>query len=113
MYDYSLRGKCKELSEEAVKNDHSLRLVRGYYYCWEWGKQPHWWTERPDGSVYDPTSSQFPSLGLGTYEELGEFVQCSECGKEIREEDGIIGGNGHYIFCSGRCYGRCVGVYVD
>lgn len=32
--DYAkYRGKCKEMSEEAVAQDPSLRLVRGYYHC--------------------------------------------------------------------------------
>ena len=35
------RSKCKQLSEEAVKESPELRLVRGYYYCSNWGKQPH------------------------------------------------------------------------
>ncbi len=110
-YDYSLRGKCKKMSEEAVAADPSLRLVRGYYYCWEWGKQAHWWTVKEDGTIHDPTAAQFPSLGEGVYEEFDGWCECSECGLRIHEDDGIIGGNGNYIFCSGNCYGRFVGVY--
>lgn len=103
------RGKCHEMSKEAVRTDPSLRLVRGYYYCPHWGKQPHWWTVRQDGSIYDPTKLQFPSKGEGRYEEFDGYFNCSECNKRIKEEDGIVQGN--YIFCSNRCYGRFVGVY--
>lgn len=113
MWDYALRGKCRELSEKACEEDPTLRLVRGFYYCWEWGKQPHWWTVRPDGTIYDVTAAQFPSLGQGVYEEFDGTCQCSECGSQVREEDGIVGGNGHYVFCSGKCYGRFVGVSVE
>lgn len=107
MFDYSLRGKCRELSEAAAEQDPSLRVVRGYYHCWEWGKQAHWWCVREDGSIVDPTKNQFPSLGNAEYEEFDGWFECSECGKSIREEDGNVVGN--YIFCSGRCYGRFVG----
>ena len=64
------RGKCKEFSQEAVLRDPTLRLVRGFYHCPFWGEQPHWWTVRLDGSIYDPTKDQFPSKGLGNYEEF-------------------------------------------
>lgn len=102
------RGKCREMSEAAVRSDPSLTLVRGYYYCPAWGKQAHWWTRRPDGSIYDPTRLQFPSKGNGEYVEFDGWFECSECGKRIREEeDGTVAGN--YIFCSNACYGHFVG----
>jgi hypothetical protein len=106
------RGKCKEFCEEAIRNDPTLRLVRGYYYCVPWGTdEAHWWTVRQDGTIYDPTKDQFPDKGAGFYEEFDGFVTCSECGKRIKEEDAEIDGNGHYAFCSGLCHGRFVGVY--
>jgi hypothetical protein len=62
------RGKCRELSEAACAEDATLKLVRGHYYCPVWRSvEPHWWTERPDGSIYDPTAKQFPSGGSGVY----------------------------------------------
>lgn len=33
------RGKCKEISEALVVVDQTLRLARGYYYDYQWGKQ--------------------------------------------------------------------------
>lgn len=109
MFDYSLRGTCRQASEEAAKKDPSLKVVRGYYHCWEWGRQPHWWCVRSDGVIFDPTKNQFPSLGEGEYEEFDGTCTCSECGTEFQEEDGIVLGNGHYIVCSNSCYGRLVG----
>jgi len=108
MFNYSLRGTCRQASEEAAKKDASLRVVRGYYHCWEWGRQPHWWCVRENGEIVDPTKNQFPSLGNAEYEEFDEWFKCSECGKSIREEDGIIHGN--YIFCCDRCCCRFVGL---
>lgn len=104
------RGKCKEMSEQLVKEDPLLRLVRGHYFCPVWGKQPHWWCELPDGTVIDPTVNQFPTKGDGAYYvEFNGICNCSECGKEIKEEDAQFESN--YVFCSGQCYGRFVGVF--
>lgn len=106
------RGRCKELSEEACMNDPSLTLVRGHYLCPIWRKEePHWWTVRQDGTIYDPTREQFPSKGAGIYTPFSGMVSCSECGKEIPEEEAYIDGNGNYAFCSYACNGRFVGVF--
>lgn len=111
MTDYEkYRGKCKELSEEAIKQDPTLRLVRGYYYCPIWGQQDHWWCERADGSIYDPTKNQFPSKGIGHYEEFNGLVYCEQCGKEMKEEEAQFAGR--YPVCSLRCYAHLVGVSI-
>lgn len=103
------RGKCKELSEAAAAADPSLTLVRGHYWCPIWNSnEPHWWTVRADGSIYDPTADQFPSKGHGTYTPFNGIVPCSECGKEMTENEATFVSN--YAFCSDRCYGRFVGV---
>lgn len=94
------RGKCKQLCEEAFKKDPTLKIVRGYYHDAFWGKQDHWWTVKSDGTIYDPSKLQFPDKN-GDYEEFNGTFNCSQCGKEIIEEDGHIYGN--YIFCSGEC----------
>lgn len=106
-----LRGKCRELAEQAVAADPSLTLVRGHYHCPTWGKQAHWWAARTNGTIYDPTADQFPSRGIGHYEPYDGIVECSQCGKEIPEESASFDGNGHYAFCSDLCHGRFVGVF--
>lgn len=110
--DYAkYRGKCKEMSEAAVAADPTLTLVRGFYYCPYWGKQQHWWTERIDGTVFDPTKDQFPSKGLGEYvptPEEGLELPCEECGKQIKEKDFIV--MGRYVVCSNNCAMRLVGL---
>jgi hypothetical protein len=69
------RGKCKEMAEQAVRDDPSLRIARGWYVDPFWGKEQHWWTVRQDGSIYDPSKLQFPSKGNGEYEEFDGFFQ--------------------------------------
>ncbi len=104
------RGRCKELSEAACKNDPTLTLVRGHYYCPIWNTaEPHWWTVRQDGSIHDPTKWQFPSRGLGFYEPFDGTVDCGNCGKTVKEEEASI--DGRYAFCSHQCHGRFVGIY--
>lgn len=108
--DYrQFRGRCRELCDEARKADPSLRLVRGHYYCPIWNtEEPHWWCERQDGSIFDPTARQFPSNGMGAYVEFDGMVDCAECGKTLREEEARI--EGRYAFCSTHCFARFVGV---
>ena len=101
------RGKCKELAEQACAEDPSLTLVRGWYHCWLWGKQPHWWAEDPEGKVVDPSAKQFPSKGAGTYEKYRGLVECEHCGKEVEEEH--VHFEGHHVYCSCACHGRDVG----
>lgn len=109
--DYArFRGKCRQASEALVEADPTLRLVRGWYTCPIWqSREMHWWTVRQDGTIVDPTKDQFPSKGLGEYEEFEGFFECSECGKRVREADAEFASN--YVFCSYACHGRFVGVF--
>ncbi len=103
------RGKCKEMAEEAACLDPTLRLVRGYYFCPIWNvEEPHWWCEREDGTIFDPTAKQFPSKGAGIYTEFDGTVTCAECGKEMREVEARFDSN--YAFCSVTCNMRFVGL---
>jgi hypothetical protein len=103
------RGKCKQMSEEACKTDPSLTLVRGHYLCPIWGvEEPHWWCERQDGSILDPTKDQFPSKGMGVYTPFSGRISCAECGESVLEADAYI--YGRYAYCSGQCCGRHIGV---
>lgn len=105
----SYRGKCKEMSEALLVADPTLRLVRGHYYCPIWNtEEPHWWCEKPDGTVVDPSAKQFPSKGLGVYTEFDGFVSCAECGKELSEDEAMFESN--YAFCSSGCLMRFVGL---
>jgi len=105
------RGKCKAMSEAAVAADPTLRLVRGHVLVPGWGtEEAHWWCERPDGTIYDPSVLQFPfAPPAGAYTEFDGTVECAECGKtgpeaEFRHES-------RYSFCSTLCHGRFVGIF--
>ena len=109
--DYAkFRGKCKELAEDAIRNDPTLRLVRGHYYCPIWGKQAHWWAARPNGEIVDPTARQFPSGGIGEYVEWDNTYECEQCGRAIVDIN-TASVDGHHIFCSGTCHAHCVGIF--
>jgi hypothetical protein len=102
------RGKCKEYAEKEVKADPSLRLVRGHYICPLWGVQAHWWCERPDGSVVDPTVKQFPTAGAGAeYIEFDGLVDCEYCSKRVLQED--VYRVDQHVYCSYECYEHDVG----
>ena len=104
------RGKCKELSESLVARDQTLRIVRGHYFCPIWNRdEPHWWCERDDGTIVDPTRLQFPSAGCGIYKEFDGTVECAECGKTMLESE-VSRTEGNYCFCSTRCAMRFVGL---
>ena len=107
--DYSLfRGKCKEMAEEACRKDSNLRLVRGYYWCPMWGKNEHWWAQRPDGTVVDPSVRQFPTKGAGAdYEEFDGRIECEYCHEKVPEEDAYRVEK--HAYCSYECYGHDVG----
>ena len=103
------RGKCKEFCDEAVKADSTLRLVRGNYWCPLSNKEePHWWTVKDDGTIYDPTKLQFLSAGAGTYTEFDGFVDCEECGEKVAEEN--IKFAGRHTLCSEKCRLRLYGL---
>jgi len=102
------RGRCKEFVDKAITDDPTLIAIRGYYYDIFEGRRAHWWCKRPDGSIFDPTALQFTTKGKGVYEEFDGIVECSECGKEMTEDEAIFESN--YAFCSTKCHMRFVGL---
>ena len=103
------RGKCKQMSEALIKDDPTLTLVRGHYFCPIWNtNEPHWWCKKEDGTIVDPTARQFSSKGHGIYEEFDGNVECAQCGKVVAEKDASFMSN--YAFCSTSCNMRFVGL---
>jgi hypothetical protein len=107
------RGKCKELCEDLVAKDPSLRLVKGWYYEAWWNKEEqHFWCEDKEGNIVDPSGRQFPSGGgnefKSFYREFIGVVNCEECGKEIDIDDAVM--QGRYPCCSMMCAGKLVGL---
>ena len=108
--DYQMyRGKCREMAESLCKEDSNLTLVRGFYHDPFYGKEQHWWAKRPDGTIVDPTSKQFPMGGLVEfYEEFNGICECAECGIEKPESEMKF--ESRYAFCSTKCFLRFVGL---
>lgn len=103
-----LRGKCQPAAEALANADPTLRVVRGWYVDIDWGEQEHWWCQRPDGTIVDPTVEQFPTghvPALRQYREYFGVYPCFGCGIDIAEGAGV--GEGRY--CCGECYGADVG----
>ena len=111
--DYKeFRGRGKELCAAAVEADPTLTLVRGHYFERMWPsdpEQPHWWCVKPDGTIVDPSVRQFPSNGIGAYIPFNGIVACSNCGKEMQEDEASYDSN--YCFCSTSCHGQFVGIW--
>ena len=101
------RGKCKQMSEELCAKDVPLTLTKGWYHCPIWGAQEHWWCKKPDGTVVDPTANQFPSKGIGEYEEYVGILSCECCGIDVKEDDAYL--VEHHVYCSYKCYGTDIG----
>jgi len=102
------RGQCKKIVDELCHKDPSLTPVRGYYICWAWGKQQHWWAVDKDGRIVDPTIDQFPKPHIGEYIPFDGYVHCDECGRRVKEEYAYI--NGRYAYCSYKCQMTAVGL---
>jgi len=79
-------GRCSEITEQMVKVFPELVRVRGHYYCPYWGERQHWWLVTQNGEIIDPTATQFPSKGMGHYEQWDESKPeptgiCPNCGE--------------------------------
>jgi len=80
-------GECKKTCELMIKAFPELRMVRGHYDDWDWGKRGHWWLKTVENKIVDPTSKQFPTNGIAEYIEWEEGKEeptgmCPNCGGE-------------------------------
>ena len=84
-------GSCAEWTKEMNYAFPELIRVRGFYHCPIWGRRTHWWLKTQHERIVDPTARQFPSKGMGVYEEvpddkIEEEVPtgvCMYCGVEV------------------------------
>jgi hypothetical protein len=68
-----------------------LRITRGHYLDLIWGEREHWWLVDTDGSIVDPTATQFPTKGSSLYRELDPNApepvgRCMNCGNYTYED---------------------------
>ena len=101
-------GCCAEATLAMQAAFPELIRVRGEYLCWVWGSRDHWWLKTPDGTIVDPTKDQFPSKGVGEYQERDESQpeptgRCPNCGEYCYNGDYCCSHDCHvsYVaFCS-------------
>lgn len=88
-------GKCADITLSMAVAFPELRRVRGHYLCLITRREhPHWWMETSKGQVIDPTASQFPSGGSGTYiEHFGPEPtgKCPNCGGYVYDGGTVCG----------------------
>jgi hypothetical protein len=109
-------GQCNHISRKMQAAFPELRIARGAYDCPSWGRRLHWWLVTEDGTVVDPTAAQFPSGGLGRYEEWADdeveercpIGKCANCGDEIYKSDNAPCD----MICSEEC-GRAYTAYLS
>lgn len=102
------RGQCLPLSLAVVREHPDWRLVRGFVECPFNGREQHWWTERPDGSIFDPSIRQYNAPGLLSYEEYEGVLSCFGCGVDVNEKDAVSDGSHRY--CTESCLRYTIGV---
>lgn len=80
-----VRGLCQGAASAMAKEFPELKVVRGYV-----GFSAHWWCTAPDGSIVDPTASQFGKPEPEAYrpfdEELAHTLpngKCMNCGEYL------------------------------
>lgn len=101
--DNSPKSACVEATEQMAAAFPELQRVRGHVTVSSGRTHPHWWLVTPDGSIIDPTASQWTPVLPGVYEPLNEetFVEptgrCPNCGNLFYGE--AAGG----VACSAGC----------
>lgn len=111
-HDDFVRGKCDRATKEMVEAFPELRRAAGFAHV-SWGRDQHWWCVAPDGSVVDPTASQFGTRGVLRYEELDlkdpatrgrvPTGRCMDCGDDVYNRD---------TFCSPECEAATTAYYA-
>jgi len=86
-----VRGKCGHAVQAMKLEFPELRIAKGFAHV-AWGRDQHWWCVAPDGTIVDPTVSQFPGTAVLEYEELDldnpadvariPIGKCMNCGEE-------------------------------
>ena len=78
-------GRCMEATAKMREAFPELKEVRGHVYT-TWGKRSHVWLIDADGTIVDPTASQFRFIFQYEPWKPGDEVRvgkCMNCGSEI------------------------------
>ena len=98
-------GKCEEAATAMAEIFENLTIVKGHVYC-DWGKRSHWWCVDTQGTIVDPTKSQFGSITEYDPWEPGNEVcagKCMNCGEEIWVTIQSLDNSVHESICSKKC----------
>lgn len=102
-----VRGQCAAATAWMQQSFPELRRTCGFVTDAREHRAEHWWCVAPDGSIVDPTASQY--FGIETYEEYRAGMptrvgKCADCGEYIWGVDGsaLYGGG----FCNEACATR-------
>lgn len=93
-YD-SIRSRCEEATMEMIDEFPELTRVRGHVSHILSDKiSPHWWCKDEDGTIWDPTSSQF--VAIIEYIEHDESQseptgKCLHCGEYCYDYNSVCG----------------------
>lgn len=83
---HSVLGLCNEAVKEMKKAFPELEKVPGHVEDMYWGRRGHVWLKAEDGTIVDPTASQFPAIMEYIPWKPGDVVRvgkCMNCGEEI------------------------------
>jgi len=82
-------NNCDAWTRDMLAVFPELKRVRGHVLVPRIGKRPHWWLTAPDGTIVDPTASQFTDVP-------GDTIQAGPDAGKLRT--GYYGGFGmlHY-----------------
>lgn len=101
--EHKAYGRCAEATLEMREAFPELTRVPGYVMDSFWGKRDHWWLTSPDGTIVDPTVSQFPCPLEYIPHREGDPVRlgkCMNCGEYIW---GLPGSGIDTACCSTAC----------
>jgi hypothetical protein len=103
-HNWNVRGLCSIATTRMAEAFPELTRVPGWCYH-STGSDEHWWLAAPDGTIIDPTASQF--TGLLRYEPFkpGDEVRvgrCMNCGIGIYEAVDALSGP-RRTSCSDEC----------
>jgi len=79
-------GRCHDATNEMKTAFPELTVVPGHVETGIWGRRGHVWLTAPDGTIVDPTASQFPAIfeyEPWTPDSLVRLGKCMSCGEEI------------------------------
>ncbi len=99
-------GNCARAAQEMAETFPELKVVPGHVEC-DWGRRSHCWLATKDGSVVDPTVTQFGVVFEYDAWKPGDEIRvgkCMNCGDEIwKAVDSLDGPSQRSCMCSDEC----------